>query len=194
MNAHGDARDDDGLSLVELIFYVVILGLITTGIAVVFFNTWKAQAGVSDQVDATERGQLVSSQIEKAMRSAVAYKITDPTLTASGSTGSTLVVATAMTGSNACMAFSLGGGTAQLATTSGGAVSPAPWPTWQTGITAHKTSAGTSVPFFALVGTDVSYSFDVTTAHGPAVHFEGTAYLRNPTWGIRPGGGSQTCF
>jgi len=133
MNMHSDVRDDDGLSLVELVFYVVILGLITTGIAVVFFHTWKAQASVSDQVDATERGQLVSSQIEKALRSAVAYEITDPSLTASGSTGSTLVVATAMTGSNACMAFGLGGGTAQLTTTSGGAVTPAPWPTWRPG-------------------------------------------------------------
>lgn len=192
MNAR-DATEDDGLSLIELIFYVVILGLITTGIAVVFFNTWKAQASISDQVDATERGQLVSSQIEKAMRNAVAYKITDPSLALSLTSGSTLVVATSMTGTNACMAFNLNGGTAQLTTTSGGAVGPAPWPTWQSGINAHPTSAGTPLPFFSQAGSDVAYSFDVTSANGPAVHFEGTVYLRN-TGGTLPGGGSQRCF
>lgn len=194
MNCDRDSADDEGFSLVELIFYVVILGLITTGIAVVFFNTWKAQASVSDQVDATERGQLVASQMEKAMRNAVAYEITDPTLASSLSSGSTLVVATAMSGSNACMAFNLTGGTAQLTTTSGARVAAAPWPTWQSGITQHKNSGGVLVPFFTQVGSDVAYSFDVTSANGPTVHFEGTAYLRNPSWGTLPGGGTQTCF
>lgn len=195
MNDDRDLADDGGFSLVELIFYVVILGLITTGIAVVFFNTWKAQASVSDQVDAAERGQLVASQIEKAMRNAVAYEITDPTLATSLSSGPTLVVATAMSGSNACMAFNLNGGSAQLTTTSGARVAAAPWPTWQSGITQHKNAGGVLVPFFTQVGSDVvAYSFDATSTNGPNVHFEGTVYLRNPDSGALPGGGTQTCF
>ncbi|MGN7862025.1 PilW family protein [Microbacterium sp. 22303] len=192
-----NGRDDDGFSLVELIFFVLILGLITTGIAVLFFNTWKAQASVSDQVDATERGQLVASQIERAMRDGIAFSV---------SSGSTLMVATSST-SNVCVGFTFVDGNAtppgaaNLAITSGASLSAASWSTWQSGIVAHPLGGGGFDPFFSLVGPNrIRYSFDVKSVNGPTVHFEGTGYLRSasgptdPNWGIRPGGGAQTCF
>ncbi|MGN8025423.1 type II secretion system protein [Microbacterium sp. 22242] len=196
MNSSTD-RAEDGFSLIELIFFVVILGLITTGIAVVFFNMWKAQASVSGQVDATERGQLIASQVERAMRDGIAFSVPS---------GSTLLVATS-SASNACMGFSFVDGTmtppgtANLAITSGTSLSTASWPAWQSGIVAHPLSGGGFDPFFAIVSPNtIRYSFDVKSANGPTVHFEGTGYLRSasaPTdanWGVRPGGGAQTCF
>ncbi|KHK99171.1 hypothetical protein LK09_03965 [Microbacterium mangrovi] len=182
-------RDDGGFSLVELIIYVVVLGVITAGIAVMFVNIWKTQASVTDQTDATARGQVISSQIEKAMRNAVAFKVTDAGLSSTLATGPVLEVATDLSGSNACMGFNLGGGSAQLAMTSGGALSSASWRTWEPGVVQHYTD-----DFFTQSGTTVSYSFDVKSANGPTVHFQGTAYMRNITWGALPGGGTQTCF
>ncbi|KJL34297.1 PilW family protein [Microbacterium azadirachtae] len=185
------ARDDDGLSLIELIFYVVILGLITTGIAVVFFNMWRAQASVSDQTDATERGQLVATQIEKAMRNAVAFEVTDASSTPGLSTGPVLLVATGLTGQNACMAFNFSAGQAQVIQTSGSSIAASSWSTWQTGIV----SAG-GAPYFkktANSSASIDYSFAATSKNGPTVQFGGTAYMRT-TSGRLPGGGTQTCF
>lgn len=186
--------DDSGLSLIEVIIYVVILGIITTAIAAFFFSTWRAQATVTDQVDSTERGQLIATQIEIAMRNAVAFRITDATLAGDLPDGSTLLVATSMAGSNACMAFHLSGGDAQLTSNTGAHFSPPPWPTWQAGILLHENADGSTDYIFTRVDADVlEYSFDATSQDGATVHFEGRAYQRN-TSGTLPGGGSQTCF
>jgi hypothetical protein len=179
--------EDQGFSLVELIFYVVILGIITTGIAAIFINMSKTQLSVTNQVDSTTRGQLVSSQVEKAMRNAIAFEVTNTSLSSGLTSGPVLLVATGFSGSNACMAFNFAGGNAQLTSTSGGAIPPAPWPVWQQGIVQHPTSSGND-PFFAQSGSTVKYSFDVTDPNSPTVHFQGSVYMRNPS------GGTQTCF
>jgi len=83
------AADEHGLSLIELIVVVVVLGLILSGVAVMFANILTTEQNVTTQSDATVRGQSFASRIEKAMRDASAYSWSSGSLTVQmGSGGS----------------------------------------------------------------------------------------------------------
>lgn len=96
MIVHARAADDRGLSLIELIITVVVLGLIFMSLTAIFSNILTTQANVTRQSDATIRGQQFASSIEEAMRNAVEFK-TD---------GSSLVVETSINGVVECKTFS----------------------------------------------------------------------------------------
>lgn len=160
--------DEAGVTLVELIVYVVVLGILMSVITMIFVNTWSAQASVTSQTAATTRGQLVSSEIEKAMRNAIAFTVS--------SDGTTLSVNTSFTADRQCQNFALKPDGLHMSVTASPA--PATWPVWQ-----DRVSPIGSSPVFKPAGTTgVTYSFASTSDSGP-VKFTGTAYMRNSTTG-----------
>lgn len=165
---------EDGLTLIELIIYVVILGVIMTAIATIFSNTWLAQASVSSQTAATTRGDLVSTQIERAVRNATGLYVS--------ADGSTVEVLTALSGSRQCQGFAMTAVGLQMTMSTSPAPSPSSWPVWQS-----RVSASGATPAFQLItGPGVSgvrYTFDATDDSAP-VHFTGTVYTRQAVSGV----------
>ena len=129
-------REDDGASLIELIIYVVVLGLLMTGVSMMFLNMWATQEHVDARTQATTHGQLVSSEVEKAMRNATGFKVIDA--------GSTLLVQTSFSGAQKCQAFHFdpaggvdGQGTLHMVLASAPAPAPSAGYAWQDGISPH---------------------------------------------------------
>nr|WP_308491235.1 hypothetical protein [Microbacterium protaetiae] len=159
----------------ELIVYIVVLGIVMSVITMLFINTWKAQASVTSQTQATTRGQLVSSEIERAMRNAVDFKVLD--------SGATLEVNTSFTGDRQCQGFALTGAGLSM-TISSNTTEPAigTWPVWQ-----ERVESVSGVPLFTeLDTTGVAYAFDATSDSAP-VRFTGDTYTRNQTLGTMGG-------
>lgn len=174
MNAR--PHDDEGLSLVELIVYIVIAGILAGSITMIFVNTWKAEQSVASQTQATTRGQLIGSEIEKAVRNAVDVQVS------TDATGSTLMVSTALSGSQHCQAFSFLGGNARMTLSSSAITTTADtWPLWQSGVIQSG-----STPFFSQVGNTVSYVFSLGSSSAPVL-FSGQVAQRSAQ-------GESTCW
>jgi len=71
------SRTDEGLSLIELIVVVLLLGILGSGIALIFTNSWRAQNEVTTTTQATNRGQLIGQTIERAVRNGVCLDVPD---------------------------------------------------------------------------------------------------------------------
>lgn len=170
----GTSLDDDaGLSLIELIIYILIIGVIGTLIMMLFINMWQTERSVKDQTAATTRGQLVSSQIERAMRNAVAFSVTDG--------GATLKVATSLSGAQQCQGFHFTDDGALMTISNAPSGDPTSWPEWQ-----DRLEQVASYPFFAEKGTNgVTYSFDAIEpdAKSAPVRFTGDVHMRNASAG-----------
>jgi hypothetical protein len=186
--------EDDGASLIELIIYTIVLGLLMTGISTMFVNMWLTQEQVDARTQATTHGQLVSSEVEKAMRNATGFKVTGG--------GTTLLVQTSLAGAQKCQAFHFdpaggidGQGTLQMVLASAPAPLPSAGYAWQDGITSHTDA--TFAQFFTGVNAagsptvtnqiGVHYSFaakasDRSTDIGPVI-FTGTGFARNSILG-----------
>ncbi|MDY0910042.1 prepilin-type N-terminal cleavage/methylation domain-containing protein [Microbacterium sp. CFBP9034] len=170
-------EDDDGFSLIEVIVVVVVLAILGSLIAMILVSTLRTQENVSAQTTATTRGQLVASEIERAMRNAVAFAITDG--------GATLKVNTSLDDELKCQGFTFGSNGVRMAVTGFPGPDSSVWPVWQD----HIAQSG-ATDFFEETGTQgVRYSFEATTtdASEPAttapVHFTGDAYMRNAAAG-----------
>jgi hypothetical protein len=165
-----------------------------------FVNMWKTQTAVGAQTQATNNGQLVASEIERAMRNATGFQVTDG--------GNTLLVETYFTGARKCEAFHVVAPGAMYPT---GAlelvVAAAPAPAassgyaWQKGVSAYAdgpftagfTGIDASGAVSAATPKGVHYSFEATapvdtTKSGPVV-FSGSAFPRNAIIG-----GTSTCW
>lgn len=163
-------RDDAGLSLVELIIYVLLAGIIVVTTAMILINSWNTQKDVTSVSEATNRGQSMGSTIERAMRNALAFEVTNE---------NELRVRTSLNGSQQCQAFYLAAGTARLAQSSGALpVTPSSWTVWNTGVKKNG-----SQPFFVQDGSTVIYTFDIETDSAP-VRFAGEASIRSTTSGV----------
>ncbi|WP_349427780.1 hypothetical protein [Microbacterium sp. LWS13-1.2] len=148
--------DDDGLGLIELIVAIVVSGIVIIAIATIFVNSWRTQEQVTSVTQATNRGQLVSSTIERAMRNALFFDVTE--------SGTVLRVSTSLTGDLKCQAFRITDPGAQFTTDSGTLSSPnTAWPTWQTGITKE----GTTPYFVRTTANSLTYTFKITTDAAP---------------------------
>lgn len=170
------AEKDSGFSLVELIVVVVILGILGSLITIIFANTWRTQTNVTDQTQATTRGQLIASEIERAMRNAVAFEIEGG--------GTILKINTSLDNDHKCQGFTFDAGKLRMTVAGWPATTPSTWPVWQ----EQVGQAGTTPYFVAKGSNGVAYTFDATaadptvTATSP-VHFAGDAFMRNAAEG-----------
>lgn len=169
---HRRAEAEAGLSLIELIIYILLASVLLSAMALILANSWRTQEDVTSVTQATNRGQVMGSAIERAMRNALDFDVDD-------ATGTELRVRTSLGGSLACQAFLLQDGQARLSVSS--AAIPAissNWADWASGIAQNG-----STPFFVENGDTVSYTFDIETDSAP-VRFSGEAAARSTATGV----------
>ncbi len=176
-----DQSRDEGLGVVELIVAISVSMLVMVGIASVLFNSWTAQSDVLSTGEATTRGQVMSSSIERAVRNALYFE------TRLG--GSELWVHTSYDDppsddSRTCQAFAVAGGVAKIK----GApedLDVTSWGNWiddseQDWRVSVQQSGGT--PIFAQNGRTLTYTFEIETDSAP-VRFQGEVTMRAPSMG-----------
>ncbi|WP_457101726.1 type IV pilus modification PilV family protein [Microbacterium sp. P5_E9] len=163
--------NEDGVSLIELVVYVLLLAIVMSAVAVIFVNTWKAQQSVTAQTRATTRGQLVSSEVERAMRNAIAFDLSPD--------GTTLKVQTSLTGEQECQGFYFSGHEVRMIVKSSPITkSPDQWNQWQSGIDQD----GVTAYLQPLSTRGVRYTFQAAAPAAP-VRFTGETYMRNSVAG-----------
>lgn len=69
-------RDDDGVTLVELIIYLAVSALFLGMLALMFVNGLRAQAQTTDRDTATGQSVVVSNSILTSLRNSTAFTIT----------------------------------------------------------------------------------------------------------------------
>lgn len=166
-------RSDDGLTLIELLVYIMIAGLIGTLVLTLFINMWQVERVVNDRTEATTRGQLIASQIERSVRNANGFTIS--------AGGEQLQVSTSLGGSAACHGFFLNAGKAQMTVSTSPASAANTWPIWQNGILgspAYFTPVGVNGVHYEFYATDPGAQ-DLSDAQ-VSVLFSGDVYMRNP--------------
>jgi type II secretory pathway pseudopilin PulG len=169
-------QDDDGLGIVELIVAIAVSTIILFGIASVLINSWLAQSDVLSMSQATNRGQIVSTSIERAMRNALYFEVQ--------SSGSELWVRTAFDDDRRCQAFHIDDGVAEMKTHAT-SVSTEAWSRWldvaeydqfQVNVTSPALGVFTQTPA-AATGATLDYDFEVKTDSAP-VQFSGVISIR----------------
>jgi len=163
--------DESGLTLIELVIYMTLAVVVGTIVVSMFIGTLKGQDQVTSTTQATTRGQVAATTIEKAMRNATAFAIADG--------GNTLQVLTTL--EQPCQQFTLTRNAS--ASTAGrdvydfyvhqGAKLPAgTWPSASSGALASGLvlvdgAHDTSIPF-VLDGTSVKYTLWFATDLKPS--------------------------
>ncbi len=178
MNEHNQRRSDEtGLGLIELIVAIVVSGIVLIVIGTMLANSWSAQQKVLGVTAATNRGQVVSSAIERAVRNSLDMRITDAADTplAAGGNGAVLWVRTSLGGDERCQGFRFVDGGVQAAATSAAKL-PASisWSKWSPPFTTTASSA----PFSLIASRELKYAFKVETGVAP-VDFAGTIAVRS---------------
>lgn len=159
---------ESGFSLVELIIALLVSMIVIIGAATILVNSWLTQQDVTSTTEATTRGQLMGSTIERAMRNAKGFQ-----LTPSDDSAIELRVWTSLGGNRTCQAFQLDVGQARIASSTSTLPDPSSWGDWEVGVQRQGTS-----PFFRRIGaTTVEYTFQLETTSAP-VPFSGEAKMR----------------
>ncbi|WP_461476219.1 hypothetical protein [Microbacterium sp. HJ5] len=158
--------DEAGVSLVELIIYALVASLVVGAAAMILTNSWITQRNVTVQTEATNRGQTISSTIERAMHNALDYEVSVD--------GRTLRVRTSLDGDLRCQGFHFSSGSARWTIADRDLpVSTSAWTVWQTGVVQRGTIA-----FFVAGTKDLTYTFDVATDTA-SVRFGGETAARS---------------
>ena len=160
-------RNEDGLGLIELIVAIVVGGIVIAAIATILVNSWRTQEQVTTVTQATNRGQVVSSTVERAMRNALYFEVTE--------SGTVLRVRTSLSGELRCQGFRVTDAAAQFTTDDLALSSPnTAWSMWQAGITKK----GTTPYFVQTTAGSLTYTFNITTDASP-VAFSGDVIPRS---------------
>ena len=166
-----DAEPEAGVTLIELIVYVLLVGIILIATSMILTNSISTQRDVTSVSSATARGQAMGHTIERAVRNGLAFEV--------DATGTELRVRTSLSGSLACQAFQLTTGQARMALSSTALPAAATdWTQWEDGITKDGVT-----PFLAASGQRVSYTFEITTEGAP-VRISGEASTRSTPTGV----------
>lgn len=164
--------DDAGVTLLELIVGILVSTIVLIGVGSVLIGAWLTQSDVLSTSEATNRGQLVSSAVERAMRNGLYFDVS--------AGGTVLMVETTLGGTLKCQAFRLDDEIAEMKTASSG-LAAAPWGTWlaadsERGWQTLVRQAG-STHFFVRTDETLTYTFDIETDSAP-VQFRGEASVR----------------
>ena len=161
--------DDAGVSLIELIIYALLVSIVLMTTTLILINSWNTQKDVTSVSEATNRGQSMGATIERAMRNALAYEVTN---------GTELRVRTSLGGNLECQGFLLTDGMARMALSSGALSAPGSWTEWEDGIMRDGTAA-----YFSDDGITVEYNLKIRT-EGGAVRIAGESSPRTVTSGV----------
>jgi len=158
--------DDAGVSLVELIIYALVASIVVGAAALILVNSWITQRNVTGMTEATNRGQTMSSTIERAMHNALDFDVSLD--------GTTLRVRTSLDDDLRCQGFYISGGSARWAMADQDLpVGAGSWTVWQRDVVQRGSTA-----YFIPGSGSITYTFDIETASAP-VRFEGRAAARS---------------
>jgi hypothetical protein len=163
-NRRGNARDEEGITLVEQIVVMAVTLIVLGGLALVFINMWRAQSNVDSTTFSTARGQQIGEQIERAVRNAEAVRVDDG--------GNTLRVHTRLPGAAACQAWSVSGSDLRVASGMGPLGSPTTWAAWTSNLAPLPSGA-----HFTGDADGLEYAFRFQTSGAP-VDISGESYAR----------------
>jgi type II secretory pathway pseudopilin PulG len=94
--------DDSGITLIELIIYMVLAAVFLTIVSAIFINGWQSQTATADRDHSTGSANLVSASLQQSARNGVLLRTPDDhTLVATVATGA---------GTVQCRAWRLDGG------------------------------------------------------------------------------------
>jgi Tfp pilus assembly protein FimT len=140
--------DDSGLTLVEIVIYMLLATIVGTIVVSMFIGTIKGQDQITSTTEATTRGQVAAQSIEKAIRNSTASSVSGD--------GKTLMVLTTL--SKQCQGWRLSGTDLQISTNN----AMTTWKTFATGVTP---ASGTAV--FGYSGSTITYGFSLATDTRP---------------------------
>ena len=165
------ASREAGITLIEVILYVLLSSLILIPVTMILITSISTQRDVASVTEATSRGQSMGAAIERAVRNGLALDVS--------ADGAQLKVRTSLGGSLACQAFLLTDGQARVAQTATLiAADPTTWSDWEQGIGRDGMS-----PYFVATGTNVAFSFMIATDSAP-VRIAGEAAPRTVASGV----------
>jgi prepilin-type N-terminal cleavage/methylation domain-containing protein len=179
MQLTSDSANDRGLSLIELIVAILVATIVLAGVATVLINSWFTQNDVLSTSEATNRGQLISASIERAVRNAEWF---EPNFA-----GTELLVHTtfndpALNDPRTCQAFSLGSGKAKMKNAPKD-LDSVDWGTWIDDSAQAwdvEVAQSGSTPIFVQNGRTLVYTFQLDTESAP-VRFQGEVTMRAPS-------------
>ncbi len=177
------SREDDGITLIELIISVSLVAVIAVFVTAFVINAFTTQSTVTDTSENTTEGELVSQLVVKSVRAASAVKV------AIG--GYRIDMRTQATdGSWVCTAFALDAGGSIRSKTSASAVpsialagsvsasaSASDAATGWAELSTNVSAIGATPVFSVGTGSTVAYSFHVNGG-GTPVSFSGSAVPR----------------
>ncbi|WOQ70428.1 hypothetical protein RYJ27_04255 [Microbacterium limosum] len=171
MTEHGAASDDAGITLIEVILYVLLSSLILIAVSMILITSLNTQRDVAGVTEATSRGQGMGAVIERALHNGLAFDVS--------ADGTQLRVRTSLEGNLECQAFLLTDGQARM-TQSASAIpsDPSTWSNWEQNVLPDG-----AAPYFDATGSSVSYSFTIATDSAP-VRISGQAAVRAVATGV----------
>jgi len=198
--APGEEPADEGLTLIELLIYMVLAVVVLFIVGGLLITSLTSEQKVRDSTQASNVGQLVAQSVGQGVRNATAMKVIDL-----GGGSQLLMVRTAsVTTSQAwvCEAWYFGGGEVRTIRTSPASAiptSPANIATWTLLGTGIKSVSGgavvTPLPITAPLITEprsIQLTFDVTTGTGKPVRINTAATSLQPK--LSSGVNSSPCF
>ena len=162
-----DVRDEGGVTLVELLIYMMLAVVVLTIVGAILINSFRTQAQVQDGAQSASTAQLVAESIGQGVRNASALEVTNP------SPDSTMLRTRSIDGSASgnwiCQAWVWSSGELRTArsSTAIGAPDTATFSTWA--LLATGVSAVGSTPIFSASADERSLSVTLTVANGETV-------------------------
>ncbi|WP_404432417.1 hypothetical protein LG299_00360 [Microbacterium lacus] len=153
MNRRAD--DETGITLVELIIYVLLAALFLGLMAILFANGWRSQTATTERDSATGRAAVISNSLQTSIRNADSFLL---------EAGGTVLRAKVAVGSSGveCRAWAIVGGNLTYTSTPTigplDITSPATWTPLAEGVT------GTFAATPAATGPRLDYNLTLTVA------------------------------
>lgn len=188
--SHRLRDESDGLTLIELIIYGILLASLLLIVGSIIISTLGVERIVRESTTATTAAQLAATSIETGVRNSTAVNL------ASVGSDQLLVARTAGTDPNSiawrCQAWYFSAATGTIRTTSSASdsapiVTPSSEPTtWA--LLASNIVAPTSGVIFTNSGNSVTIYFQATTEDSPPVDIRSSSVVRAGAWE------SASCF
>lgn len=162
-----EARDDSGITLVELLIYIMLAVVVLTIVGAILINSFRAQAQVQDGAESASTAQLVAESVGQGVRNASALEVTNPT--AYSTMLRTRSIDGSASGSWYCQAWVWSAGELRTTRSSTAIAAPdaATLSTWT--LLASGVAAVGSTPIFSVGGDERSLNVSLTVANGETV-------------------------